>query len=71
MVVFDIGFTPANAELLTQNIFERRPSSDTDRSNGSSLGLFVVRQIARELGGDAQLLSMASGWLNFRLALAY
>ena len=71
MVVFDIGFTPANAELLTQNIFERRPSSDTDRSNGSSLGLFVVRQIARELGGDAQLLSMASGLLNFRLALAY
>jgi signal transduction histidine kinase len=71
MVVFDIGFTPANAELQTQNIFERRPSGDTDRSNGSSLGLFVVRQIARELGGDAQLLSMAPGWLNFRLALAY
>jgi signal transduction histidine kinase len=71
MVVFDIGFTPANAELQTQNIFERRPSGDTDRSNGSALGLFVVRQIARELGGDAQLLSMAPGWLNFRLALAY
>lgn len=71
LVVFDIGFMSASAELLTQNIFDRRPSSDTDRSDTSSLGMFVVRQIARELGGEAQLLSTAPGRLNFRLALAY
>jgi signal transduction histidine kinase len=71
MVVFDIGFMSASPEILTQNIFERRPSSDTERSNISSLGLFVVRQIAREFGGEAQLLSTAPGRLNFQLALAY
>jgi signal transduction histidine kinase len=71
LVVFDIGFMSASAELLTQNIFDRRPSSDTDGSDTSSLGLFVVRQIARELGGEAQLLSTVPGRLNFRLALAY
>jgi signal transduction histidine kinase len=71
MVVFDIGFMSASPEILTQNIFERRPSSDTERSNISSLGLFVVRQIAREFGGEAQLLSTAPGRLNFRLALPY
>ena len=71
LVVFDIGFMSASAELLTQNIFDRRPSSDTDGSDTSSLGLFVVRQIARELGGEAQLLSTDPSRLNFRLALAY
>jgi len=71
LVVFDIGFMSASAELLTQNIFDRRPSSDTDGSDTSSLGLFVVRQIARELGGEAQLLSTVPGRLNFQLALAY
>lgn len=71
LVVFDIGFMSASAELLTQNIFDRRPSSDTDGSDTSSLGMFVVRQIARELGGEVQLLSTAPGRLNFRLALAY
>jgi len=71
LAVFDIGFMSASAELLTQNIFDRRPSSDTDGSDTSSLGLFVVRQIARELGGEAQLLSTVPGRLNFRLALAY
>lgn len=71
LVVFDIGFMSASAELLTQNIFDRRPSSDTDGSDTSSLGMFVLRQIARELGGEAQLLSTAPSRLNFRLALAY
>lgn len=71
LVVFDIGFMSASAELLTQNIFDRRPSNDTDGSDTSSLGMFVVRQIARELGGEVQLLSTAPGRLNFRLALAY
>ena len=71
LVVFDIGFMSASTELLTQNIFDRRPSSDTDGSDRSSLGLFVVRQIARELGGEAQLLSTVPDRLNFRLALAY
>ena len=71
MVVFDIGFMSASPEILTQNIFERRPSNDTERSNISSLGLFVVRQIAREFGGEAHLVSTAPGRLNFQLALAY
>jgi len=71
LVVFDIEFMSANAELLTHNIFDRRPSSDTYGSDTSSLGLFVVRQIARVLGGEAQLLRTALGRLKFRLALAY
>ena len=71
LVVFNVEFMSASAELLTDSIFDRRPSSDTDSSDTSSLGLFVVRQIARELGGEAQLLSTAPGQLNFRLALSY
>jgi signal transduction histidine kinase len=68
---FDIELIPTREDLLTQHIFERRPTSDTDRSDISALGLFVVRQIARELGGEIQLLSRVPGRLNFRLALAY
>jgi len=71
LAFLNIDFASASAELLTHNIFDRRPSRDTDSSDTSSLGLFVVRQIARELGGEAQLLSTAPGRLTFRLALAY
>lgn len=70
LLVFDIEFIPTREDLLTHHIFERRPTSDTDRSDISALGLFVVRQIARELGGEIQLLSRVPGRLNFRLALA-
>jgi signal transduction histidine kinase len=69
MVVFDIGFFPTYAQTLDLDIFERRPSSDTEPSGVSSLGLFVVRQIARELGGDVQLLATVPGRQNFQLAL--
>jgi len=69
MVVFDIGFLPADTHPLNQDIFERRPSSDTEPSGISSLGLFVVRQIARELGGEVRLLDTAPGRQNFHLAL--
>jgi signal transduction histidine kinase len=71
LLVFDIEFIPTREDLLTQHIFERRPTSDTNRSDISALGLLVVRQIARELGGEIQLLSTVPGRLNFRLALAY
>jgi signal transduction histidine kinase len=46
-------------------------SNDTERSGISALGLFVVRQIMRELGGDAQLLSTAPDRMKFRLTVAY
>ncbi len=69
MVVFDIGFLSADAHPLDQDIFERRPSSDTEPSGISSLGLFVVRQIARELGGEVRLLDTVPGRQNFQLAL--
>ncbi|MCM0032391.1 sensor histidine kinase [Sandarakinorhabdus limnophila] len=69
MVVFDIGFLPADAHPLNQGIFERRPSTDTEPSGISSLGLFVVRQIARELGGEVRLLDTVPGRQNFQLAL--
>jgi signal transduction histidine kinase len=71
LLVFDIDFIPTREDLLTQHIFERRPTSDTNRSDISALGLLAVRQIARELGGEIQLLSTVPGRLNFRLALAY
>jgi len=71
MVVFDIGFLPADAQTLNQDIFERRPSSDTEPSGVSSLGMFVVRQIARELGGEVRLLATVPGRQNFQLALPY
>ncbi|MEI6485315.1 MAG: HAMP domain-containing sensor histidine kinase [Sphingomonadales bacterium] len=70
LIVFDIGFIPASGELLSQSVFERRPISDTERASTSSLGLFVVRQIMRELGGEVQLLNPAPDYLNFRLTLA-
>jgi len=69
MIVFDIDFLTNNPDLVNQNIFERRLSSDTNRSGISSLGLFVVRQIARELGGSIRLLATLPGRQSFQLAL--
>jgi signal transduction histidine kinase len=71
IVVFDIGFMSKSADLFNSDIFDRHMSNDTERSGISALGLFVVRQIMRELGGDAQLLSTAPDRMKFRLTLAY
>jgi signal transduction histidine kinase len=71
IVVFDIGFMSKSADLFNSDIFDRHMSNDTERSGISALGLFVVRQIMRELGGDAQLLSTAPDRMKFRLTVAY
>jgi signal transduction histidine kinase len=60
-----------SADLFNSDIFDRHMSNDTERSGISALGLFVVRQIMRELGGDAQLLSTAPDRMKFRLTVAY
>lgn len=71
IVVFDIGFMSKSADFFYSDIFDRHMSNDTERSGISALGLFVVRQIMRELGGDAQLLSTAPDRMKFRLTVAY
>lgn len=71
MVVFDIRFISDRFDVLDQDVFERRRSSDTDRSPISSLGLFVVRQVAREMAGEIRLASESSGKTNFKLSLPY
>lgn len=71
MVVYDVHFTSDKIDILQNDVFERRRSSDTQRSGTSSLGLFVVRQVARELAGDVRLWSPGPGQLCFKLSLPY
>lgn len=71
MVVFDVHFNSDQLDLVNKDVFERRRSSDTMGSNTASLGLFVVRQVARELAGEIRLVSTQSGQLSFQLSLPY
>lgn len=70
-VVFDIGFRSEKLAELDPSLFERRRSNDTDRSDVSPLGLFVVRQVARELAGEIRACTKPAGRLSFQLALPY
>lgn len=71
MVVFDIRIISDKLDVLTNDVFERRRSSDTERLAVSSLGLFVVRQVAREFSGEVRLSINQSGCLSFKLLLPY
>lgn len=71
LVVFDVRFISDRTSEFHQGLFERRRSNDTDRSEISPLGLFVVRQVARELGGEVRLSNTQSDQLSFQLALPY
>ena len=71
MVVFDVRFSSDQLDLANKDVFERRRSSDTMGSNTASLGLFVVRQVARELAGEIRLVGAQSGQLSFQLSLPY
>lgn len=71
LVVFDVRFICNRLDLLGQDVFKRRISRDTERSELSPLGLFVVHQVARELSGEIRLLSPQSGQLSFQLSLPY
>lgn len=70
-VVFDISFMSDKLAELDHSLFERRRSNDTDKSDVSPLGLFVVRQVARELAGEIRASTKPSGQLSFQLALPY
>lgn len=71
LVVFDVRFISNRLDLIGKDVFKRRSGSDTERSELSPLGLFVVHQVARELSGEIRLLSPQSGQLSFQLSLPY
>lgn len=71
MVIFEIRFISDKLDLMDQDVFARRRSSDTDRSAISTLGLFVVRQVAREMAGEIHLLNTRPGQMSFQLSLPY
>lgn len=52
MALFRVRFKSSYSDLQTSDLFERRRSSDIKSRTGSSLGLFVVRQIAQSIHGQ-------------------
>lgn len=70
-VSFNIIFYANDRHLGEESIFEKRRSSDTSSSQLSSLGLFVVKQVAQAHSGEASVSRHDNGQSAFKLVLPY
>lgn len=70
-VSFNISFCANDTRLREESIFEKRRSSDTSASHLSSLGLFVVKQVAQAHSGEARAFRSENDQLKFTLTLPY